>query len=469
MAAGTFRGDEMEQSRAMTVTQDRIGAVRTTVAAEMAKWKIPGMAVGILDGDEVETAAFGVANIETGVATTPETLFQIGSISKIFTTTLIMTLVEEGKLALDTPVVTYVPTLPLSDAEARASITIRHLLTHTSGFYGDRFDDHGRGDDALERAVAAFGDLRQQTRPGELYTYCNAGFDLAGRAAELVSGRRFEDLMRERVFTPLGMSRATYFAEEAILHAVAVGHGERADKSGLEVSTPWPIPRRSGPAGAITTNVSELLRFAKMHMHGGELDGARVLSPESVAEMQRKQIDADAGKERGLGWVRYQIGGETIVEHGGGTNGFITKLVLVPARKFAIASFTNHNEGTSANAAVVAAALDQLLNLRSEPISVISMSDAGLAKFAGTYDHELTSHTLEVAGGGFEVSRVHRNPFARTEVPGTPFVLRPVGERLFVAEGGGLDGSLAEFILDANGGVRFLRFLGRLGYPRTAA
>src|SRR5215213_7639296 len=105
----------------------RIEQVRETIESEMSRWSVPGLAIGILDGDAVETAAFGIENINTGTAVKPETLFQIGSISKIFTTTLIMTLVDEGVLDLDRPVVHYLPELKLADATARATITLRHL------------------------------------------------------------------------------------------------------------------------------------------------------------------------------------------------------------------------------------------------------------------------------------------------------------------------------------------------------
>ena len=448
-----------------TVNGSRIGRLEATIKAEMQQWHVPGLTIGILDGDAVEVAGFGIANVETGVPVTPETLFQIGSISKIFTTTLIMTLVEEGKLDLDTTVITYVPTLPLADENARNSITIRHLLTHMAGFYGDRFDDQGRGDDALAKAVAAFGDLPQQTAPGDVYTYCNAGFDLAGRAAELVTGQGFEALMRERVFGPLGMERATYFSDEAILHAVAVGHAKGDDDTKLKVSTPWPIPRRSNPAGGVSTNVAALLRFARMHLQGGELDGKRVLSSASARQMQAKHIDSEAYKTRGLGWSRNEIGGELIIEHNGATNGFAARLTTVPAKGFAIAIFTNHNDGGAAHTKICEAALERLLGLVSPPLEIVKRSDSDLARFAGTYTHGLGDLTLTVENGGYNVTRVHRNPFSGEETPGDPFTLRPVGERIFRAEGGVLDGNLAEILLDRSGSVRFMRFGGRLAYP----
>lgn len=133
------------------------------IRAEMERWQVPGISVGILKDGEVQIAGYGTVNLETGAPVLPETLFQIGSISKTFTATLVLQLVDEGRLDLDVPVITYVPDLPLADDDARRTITLRHLLTHTAGFYGDRFDDQGNGDDALARAVAAYSTLAQQT------------------------------------------------------------------------------------------------------------------------------------------------------------------------------------------------------------------------------------------------------------------------------------------------------------------
>jgi len=445
-------------------TTSSIDDIRSTITAEMDRWGVPGLTIGILSGGEVQTGAFGTANANTGIATRPETLFQIGSISKIFTTTLVMTLVEEGKVSLDTPVITYIPALPLADKTARETITLRHLVTHMSGFYGDRFDDQGRGDDALARAVAAFVDLPQQTAPGELWTYCNAGFDLAGRVAEVVTGQGFEALMRERVFGPLGMARATYFPDEAILHSVSVGHLKSTTVDGFEVAKPWPIPRRSGPAGAISTNVEELLRFARMHLQDGEVEGVRIISAESAQAMRAFETDADAFRTWGLGWSRREVGGELLVEHNGATNGFTARLTTIPARGFALAILTNHNSGGAAHTKISETALSRWFGI--EEARHEFLPDFDLKAHSGTYGHRLGDLTLVPDGEHFRVERVNRNPFAGTESKGDPFVFRPIGDRFLLAEGGGFDGAVGEFILNPEGAIRFLRFGGRLAHPK---
>src|SRR3954464_6807671 len=120
----------------------------------MQHWTVPGLALGILHEGQVETHGYGVASLETGQQVRPDTLFQVGSISKVFCATLVMTLVDEGKLDLDTPIVHYLPDFKLADTAAQQAITLRQLLSHTSGIFGDDFEDFGMGDDALARAVA---------------------------------------------------------------------------------------------------------------------------------------------------------------------------------------------------------------------------------------------------------------------------------------------------------------------------
>src|SRR6185312_10464526 len=174
------------------------------IREQMARWTVPGLTVGMLRDGEREIRAYGVTSLETSYPARPDTLFPIGSIGKVYTTMLVMTLVDEGMLDLDVPVATYLPDLQLADEHARDTITLRQLLSHQSGLFGDYYDDFGMGDDALARCVASFDTLRQLSAPGELWAYCSSGFMLAGRVVEVVTGKPFETALRQRVFEPLG-------------------------------------------------------------------------------------------------------------------------------------------------------------------------------------------------------------------------------------------------------------------------
>lgn len=442
----------------------RIAEIEAFVYEQMDIWQVPGVAIGIFDRDDVEFAGFGITNIETGQPVRPETLFQIGSISKIFAATLAMSLVDAGLLDLDAPVTTYVPDLVLSDPDARDTITIRHLLTHRAGFYGDRFDDTGIGDDALERAVRAFADLPQQTAPGELYTYCNAGFDLVGLAIQRVLGVPYETAMRERIFAPLGLERSTFFASEAIRHSVAVGH-EIGGEDGQTVADPWPIPRRSNPAGGVTSNVAELIRFAVMHLRDGAIGTTRILSEASARAMRRSHGPADPSHERGLGWAIRTAGHREIVEHGGATNGFMARLLLVPGEQFAMAILTNGDQGSALHGAVAAKALERRFGVTTPAPVGVALPPDQLSRFTGTYRHGLADAVISLDGETLWMDRVSHNPFSGETRDLGRHRLLPISETVFVVDGGVLGGSVGDLVLNADGTVRFMRFGGRLGYP----
>src|SRR5262249_25963698 len=174
-----------------------------------------------------EERGYGVVSVESGYPVLPITLFQIGSIGKIFTATLVMQLVDEGRLELDRPIINYLPDLRLCDEDAQRTITLRHLLTHTPGFDGDGFDDvpeNGCDDETIFRMPSKLFRLKQWTRPGEVYTYCNIGFSLAGATVARLLEMPFETAMRRRVFEPLQLERAFYFPAEAIAYPMTCGH-----------------------------------------------------------------------------------------------------------------------------------------------------------------------------------------------------------------------------------------------------
>lgn len=440
------------------------------VRGEMARWTVPGVAVGILRDGQRELHGYGLASIETEQPVRPETLFQIGSISKVYTATLIMQLVEEGKVALDEPVSTYLPDLKLADAQARETITLRHLLSHTSGLFGDYFDDFGLGDDALTRAIATFDTLRQQFAPGALWTYCNTGFALAGAIVERVTGQPFETAMRERLFKPLGLDRSFYFAHEAIVYPHAIGHNQLhpgADEH--EVARRYPLPRWVNAAGGIIANVNDLLTFAEFHLRDGVAsDGTHLLSAESAQAMRVEQTRAaNFAEGYGLGWALRTASGEEgvvqVVEHGGSTNGFQAKLVLAPTRNFAIAILTNSSRGSVLSEHVRAWALDSYLGLREEHPTPWRLSDEELSRFAGRYERPEGAILLTARDGGLIRAMTLTDHLEGKTEHFPEDRLEATGDREFVvvSEGETKD-SRVDFILSEDGAPRFVRMGGRL-------
>ncbi len=309
--------------------------------------KVPGATLGILrmdtDGeDELVEAAYGLLNRETGVETTTDSVFQIGSITKVWTATVVMQLVDEGLLDLDAPVAEVLPELALADENVAKQVTMRQLLTHTSGIDGDIFTDTGRGDDAIEKYVAQLADAAQNHPIGATWSYCNSGFSIAGRVIEKITGGTWDAAMRERLFGPLALERTGTLPEEALLHRAAVGHvGDDNDRAPA-----WVLPRSAAPAGLINSSAADVLAFARMHLAGGvAADGTRVLSEESAAAMAEHQADVPdkntLGDSWGIGWIRFDWNGRRLIGHDGNTLGQAAFLRLLPDEGVAVTLLTN--------------------------------------------------------------------------------------------------------------------------------
>ena len=436
------------------------------VRASMARWHIPGAAVGVLAEGARSEQGFGVVSLETGYPVRADTLFQIGSITKLFTTTLAMLLVEEGKLALDTPVVTYLPDLKLADADAQARLTLRMLLSHSGGFYGDFFDDFGMGNDALSAYVARLHSLEQQTPPGESWAYNNAGFCLAGAIIERVTGAPYEQVMRERVFTPLGMMRSFFFAHEAIAYPNAVGHTQKTPRGDEhEVARLYPLPRAVNPAGGIISTVDDLLTFAQFQLDGGVTrDGQRLLSEETVRALWQPQIKAaNFAEAYGIGWETREIEGVRLIGHGGSTNGFNARLTIIPERHFAVAILTNSGRGSALYEEVIAAELEQRFGLRAAKPQPVGLPAEDIARFAGVYHRPDGRITMTATSDGLRVEMVMVDVLNDKEEVYPPEDLRPIGatEFVVVTPGEDLDQRL-DFLLGDDGRPRWLRTGGRL-------
>ena len=340
------------------------------------RYDVPGAALGVLrlgpDEERLELAT-GVLHRGTGVAATPDSLFQVGSITKVWTTTLLMTLVEEGQLDLDAPVATLLPDFRVADPGASARITVRHLLGHTSGFDGDMFVDTGRGDDCVAAFVGELGGSRQLFAPGTAWSYNNAGFVIAGRVAEVLTGTSWDAALRARVVAPLGVSRTVTLPEEVQLHRVAVGPLEDADGH-PEPAPVWSLPRSCGPAGLVCSTVGDQLDFAAAHLRAGLLpDGSRLLAAGSAAAMASEQaarVDVtghDDASTWGLGWARGAWDGSRVLGHDGNTIGQSAYLRLLPEHGVATVLLTNGGTADALHRELVGELLRELVGVTVSP------------------------------------------------------------------------------------------------------
>lgn len=441
-------------------------SLNAAVQGEAARHNVPGIAIGILNDGHIDVAVAGFANLEAKRPVTNSTLFQIGSITKVFTATVVQQLVEEGLLDLDTPVITYLPDLKLSDKDAEATITLRHLLSHTSGIEGDYFVDLGLGDDALANAISHFPELKQWNAPGELFAYSNSGFYLTGRIIEAVTGKTFEAVMQEKLLTPLGTPDITQHTYDAILRDHAVGYNLTDRSAGHVVADPFAFSRQVTAAGNLMAPVDQLLRFAQLHIGEGTIDGKQLLPPRLAKEMRVPYpIENGSGGFFGVGWAEIPVGNEKALFHNGGTNGFRALLIVLPERGFAVAVLTNGSRGGDAHGSLSEWALQRYRGIepkaKPEPIE---LTQSQLSRWEGTWERHDRSLELTVREGVLVGSAVTLEPRMVAFSGETyEFELDPLSETSFRVRAGELKGLVLDFIEldpDARGNYRALVRLG---------
>ena len=319
---------------------------------QLAKYKLPALSIATWQGGRVRQAAAGIANLATGVEATADTVFQIGSITKVMTTCLVMQLVDEGRIDLDNPVKHYLRDFQVADPKTTAYITVRELLNHTSGIAGDFFpDDNGHEGNLIARYVDRCTLLPQVHPRGDRYSYCNSAFVIAGRIVEVVRGISWYQAMQDFIFTPLGMDHAFADPKELIRYRAAMGHLQDHNSiNGWSLpDEPW-LPMGMAPCGATPTMTAvDLITFARAHLDQGKNQfGEAWLSSDAVRSMQRLHISFPKvshciESHSGLGWVLkdYSENDLRTFGHNGATNGFYAALRVIPTQDAAYAVLMN--------------------------------------------------------------------------------------------------------------------------------
>lgn len=361
----------------------------------LVEHNVPAASVAVGAGDEAVAHAFGTLSTGTGIEATTDAIFQVGSITKVFTATLVLQLVEEGLITLDDPVRAWLPEFELADADAAARTTVRHLLCHIAGFEGDIFTDTGKGDDCLLKFVALLAQTPQLFAPGQLWSYNNAGFCVLGRLVEVVRGRAYDACLRHHLLDRLGDTHAAVDPYEAVVHRVAVGHVRTSEGGELQPTRTWAMARSNAPAGSmLAMRATDLLAFARVHLNHGRASAGQLLSAATVATMQEAQValpDIAQGSAWGLGWELFDLPGGRLVGHDGNTIGQSAMLRLFPERDVSVVVLTNGGAADLVQRAVLSRVLSDVCGLElpgpPEPngIRVGRRSGSDLDRFVGRY------------------------------------------------------------------------------------
>ena len=321
----------------------KFDALVSLAEAKMKEYGVPGVALGILQNGVPTVRGLGITNVEDPLPVTAHTVFPIASISKTFATTAMLRLIEQGKVDLHAPVRKYLPDFRVRDEAASRDATIWHLLTHLGGWEG-QVSGPERGTATLENFVGSIHDLMQVAPPGAAWSYNNAGFSIAGRVIEVVTGQSISAALRDLVFTPLGLEHAGTTAGDFIVNRFAAGHTTRNGTPMLQ--RPF-VPSSSITAGGVGLCITDLLTYARFHLGDGTAaNGQRVLARSSLELMRTPQIRKQStDDDMGVGWHLRTVGPIHTASHGGTLAGHILLLEIVPERNFAIAILTNSNVG----------------------------------------------------------------------------------------------------------------------------
>lgn len=302
---------------------------------------VPGAAVAVVDKGSTHVLVAGLAGGRGTGAVSADTAFQIGSLAKLYVATLCGLVGLDGD-SLDVAVSDLLPEGHWLDDD----ITIRHLLTHTSGLPGDVFTDTGRDDDALAVYVSLLHGVLKDVpgSSGRRYSYCNSGFAVLGRLLESISGVPYPKLLRTRLLEPLGTSATTLLPDTRGLRELTSGH--RPGRSGaFESISPSGYPRSLGPIGGIAACAEDLAKFALLHLRDGQAPDGQPLVPRSwITEMARCSVPVPGGgrlSARGLGWAVYNWDGATVLGHDGEVRGQMASLRLSREHDLAVAVLTN--------------------------------------------------------------------------------------------------------------------------------
>lgn len=363
---------------------DRLGGLDDYVETALARWDVPGLALAVVqDGKLIHAHGYGVRALGVDAKVDAETVFGIASCTKAFTAAAIAKLIDNAKVQWDDPIARHLRSFQLSDPKLTARVTIRQALAHRTGLPTANMLWMS-GAFASEEILSRLRWLKPVAAPGERFLYNNNMYLVLGRLVEQVSGRRWNEFLRDELFEPLGM-KSTVPDSSGIrgLENVAAPH---ASDDGKVQRLQRYCPDVIAPAGAIHSNVLDMARWLTMHLEGGRSDGRQILSNARIEEMHTspRRAEAKAPAEPqvprapisnyGLGWFFNDHAGRRVIEHSGVQTGFVCWVAMMPEERLGLVVLANHHQ-TGLNSALRSWIFDACLGRPQRDWSEVVRSD----------------------------------------------------------------------------------------------
>jgi len=408
---------------------------------------VPGAVFAAVRGRQQVISAAGVLNVSTGQPVTIDSLFQIGSITKAYTATMLHQLADEGLINLEDRLDIWLPEFCNQSGGRFSGVTLLQLLNHTSGLDGDCFVDTGRGDDCVQAFLPRAAQLTALHKAGDEFSYCNTGYVLAGCIIEKVTGCSWHEALSRRILTPLGVARTLVLPEDVMRHSFAVGHLKSG--TGRQVSDPLLLPRSNEPAGSTPwSDMAGLLAFAQAHLNDGQLPGnGRLLSAESAHRMRTRDIDCppfEAFSGWGAGWAVFDWGNGKFFGHDGLTRGQAAFLRIDPESGLIIAMFANGGDMRGLFMELADSILEEELGISAPEDFPQTTFGGDLHRYCGTYGKFSDALILSETVDGLHLQVQPRNDPVGIVKP-LNLTLTGLSETLFT---GTIPGSSAPLVLN---------------------
>lgn len=413
------------QTQVSSDLQKSLQTIEEKVEKRRNELGIPGMSLVIVkDGEIIFMKGFGYKDFEKKIAVTPDTQFAIGSATKAFTALSVLMAQDEGKLSLDDSPKKYLPYFKINDAEIDKNITIRDLMSHSSGL---NRTDLGwiTGKLNREEIVKVAGEAKPTAKLREKFQYQNVMFVAAGELINAVEKKPFEKFVPERIFQPLGMTNSTMSINE-MKRAKDFSNGYDYNFDTKETRQ---LPTRDidavAAAGSINSSAKDMANWLKFTLNGGTVGRKRLISEKGYVEWTKPQMKIAGTTSYGLGWFLQDWKGLKVVQHGGNIDGFNSMVATIPEKKLGFVMLTNVS-GSSLGNELMPIVWDAILNNKKTDES-IKLSPAAMEKLVGKYHFEAAQINIEIK---------IENKNLTMAVPGQPtYTLRRTGERQFKPDG----------------------------------
>jgi CubicO group peptidase (beta-lactamase class C family) len=374
------------------------------IQSQMAYRGSPGMSVGVVyDQKLIWARGFGYADVEKKIPATPATLYRMASVTKTFTATALMQLRDAGKLSLDDPIAKHLPWFKIHSSFADApAVTVRHLLTHTSGLPREAAYPYWTDNQfpTIEQIKETLPNQEAVLAPETQWKYSNLALALGGEIVAAVSGMPYDVYVRTHILEPLGMNSSTVLFSTEIHDRLAVAYGRRMP-DGKREARPKTDCKGIAPAGNLSSTVEDLARYVAFQMSDGNVGGRLILKGSTLREMHRVHwLHPDWKHGWGIGFAITRQDDRTIVGHGGWLAGFRTEIAFCPEEKFGVIVLTNTDDGKpELYVKQIFALLAPALKKAGAPTTPVAKADPQWNNFVGTYRDPWADSEIVVMNG----------------------------------------------------------------------